>query len=415
MNNRQFNGRRLKEALQFRGSKITELASKTDISKQSLSNYANELNVPPYENVIKIASALEFPPDYFMTEDFCTTYTDNIYFRSQATATKMAQRAQTVKMEYVAKMYDSLIDYVDWPKLKLPMVEFEQNDDFVYVDSEEMFNQIEELADQVRLQWELGTGPIDNFQYVLESHGIIVTSTKSVSSEIDAFSQKVRIGNGRHQGYVYIIALAIGEKPIERLRFDMAHELGHILMHPWDENNEELDKDAFKVREIQANMFASALLLPKKAFTRDITAYATEVDYYRHLKKKWHVSMQAMMYRARQLDIITGNQFSYMMRQVSKNGWRKKEPGDVPGNLNSTIFQAALDSLFEGEYLDSHELRVQFAKDGIILSDHDLTDLMGLKDGTIVPEPLETIKLEPETKVIPLNIKTIPKALGENR
>ena len=394
---------------------MTELASKTDISKQSLSNYANESNVPPYENVIKIASVLEFPPDYFMVEDLCTTATDNIYFRSQAAATKTAQRAQAVKMEYVAKMYDSLIDYVDWPELKLPAVEFEQNDDLTFTDSPEMFNQIEELAAQVRQQWQLGTGPIDNFQYVLESHGIIVTSTKFVGTEIDAFSQKVRIGKGRHQGYVYIIALAIGEKPIERLRFDMAHELGHILMHPWDESNEDLDKDAFKARENQANMFASALLLPRKAFTRDIMAYATEVDYYRHLKKKWRVSMQAMMYRARQLNIITGNQFSYMMRQVSKNGWRKKEPGDVPGYLNSTIFQAALDSLFEGEYLDSHELRVQFAKDGIILSDHDLTDLMGLKEGTIIPEPSETIKLEPESKVIPFNIKKVTKPAGGDK
>lgn len=390
---------------------MTELASKTDISKQSLSNYTNESNVPPYENVVKIASILEFPPDYFMVEDLCTTATDNIYFRSQAATTKTAQKAQAVKMEYVAKMYDSLIDFVDWPELRLPTVQFEQNDNLEYTDSPEMFNQIEEVANQVRQQWNLGTGPIDNFQYVLESHGIIVTSTKYVGSEIDAFSQKVRIGEGRKQGYVYIIALALGEKPVERLRFDMAHELGHILMHPWEESNEDLDKDAFNAREKQANMFASALLLPRKAFTRDIAAYATEVDYYRHLKKKWRVSMQAMMFRARQLGIISGNQFSYMMRQVSKNGWRKKEPGDVPGNLNSTIFQAALDSLFEGEYLDSHGLRGQFAKDGIILSDRDLTDLMGLKEGTIVPEPAETVKIEPE-KIIQFNIKKTKDAGG---
>lgn len=405
MNNRKFNGARLKEALQFRGMKMTELANMTDISKQSLSNYANESNVPPYENVLKIAKTLEFPPDYFMVEDLCTTATDNTYFRSQAAATKTAQRSQAIKMEYVAKMYDALLDYVDWPELDLPKVEFEQNDDLAAVDTPEMFEKIERLAEQVRQQWGLGTGPIDNFQFVLESHGIIVTSSKYVASEIDAFSQKVRLGKGRQQGYVYIIAIAVGEKPIERLRFDMAHELGHILMHPWEESNEDLDKDSFNAREKQANMFASALLLPRKAFTRDIMAYATEVDYYRHLKKKWRVSMQAMMYRARQLNIITGNQFSYMMRQVSKNGWRKHEPGDAPGDLNSTIFQGALDILFEDGYLDSHDLRVQFAKYGIILSDKDLTDLMGLKEGTIVPEPAETIQAEPETKVIQFNIK----------
>ncbi len=57
---------------------------------------------------------------------------------------------------------------------------------------------------------------------------------------------------------------------------------------------------------------------------------------------------------------------------------------------------------------------MQFAEDGIILSDHDLTDLMGLKEGTIVPEPSETIKLEPETKVIQFNIKKMTKATGED-
>lgn len=411
MNNRKFNGKRLKEALQFRGMKMTELADKSGIKKQSLSNYANGVNLPPYENVIKIAEILGFPTDYFMVEDLCTTATDNIYFRSQAAATKTAQRAQAIKMEYVAKMYDAILDYVELPQLDLPTVEFEQNDDLNYTNSPEMFAKIGKVAKQVRKQWNLGFGPIDNFQYVLESHGIIVTSSRNVASEIDAFSQRVRLGKGRKQRYVFIIALALGEKPIERLRFDMAHELGHILLHPWEDSNEDLDKGSFKARENQANMFASALLLPERAFTRDIVAYATEIDYYRHLKKKWRVSMQAMMYRARQLEIITGNQFSYMMRQVSKNGWRRHEPGDAPGDLNSTIFQGALDILFEGGYLDSHDLRVQFAKYGIILSDKDLSDLMGLREGTIVPEPTETIKIEPEAKVIQFNIKKA-KATG---
>ena len=411
MNNRKFNGTRLKETLQFRGMKMTELADKSGIKKQSLSNYANGVNLPPYENVIKIAEILGFPTDYFMIEDLCTTATDNIYFRSQAAATKTAQRAQAIKMEYVAKMYDAILDYVELPQLDLPTVEFEQNDDLNYTNSPEMFAKIGKVAKQVRKQWNLGFGPIDNFQYVLESHGIIVTSSRNVASEIDAFSQRVRLGKGRKQRYVFIIALALGEKPIERLRFDMAHELGHILLHPWEDSNEDLDKGSFKARENQANMFASALLLPERAFTRDIVAYATEIDYYRHLKKKWRVSMQAMMYRARQLEIITGNQFSYMMRQVSKNGWRRHEPGDAPGDLNSTIFQGALDILFEGGYLDSHDLRVQFAKYGIILSDKDLSDLMGLREGTIVPEPTETIKIEPEAKVIQFNIKKA-KATG---
>lgn len=392
---------------------MTELGDRTDIKKQSLSNYANGSNVPPYENIIKIAKALDFPPDYFITEDLCATATDNIYFRSQAAATKTARRSQAVKMEYVAKMYDVLLNYVELPPLDLPKIEFEQNDDISAVDTPEMMDQIEKVADDVRKQWDLGTGPIDNFQYVLESHGIIVTSSRLVDTGIDAFSQKIRLGTGRDQGYVFIIALALGDnKPIERLRFDMAHELGHILLHPWEDSNEDLDKDSFNAREKQANMFASALLLPARSFSRDIRPYATDISYYRHLKRKWRMSMQAMMYRARQLGIISGNQFSYMMRTVSKNGWRKHEPGDAPGELNSTIFQGAIDILFEDGYLDSHDLRVQFGKYGICLSDKDLTDLMGLREGTLTPEPDEDASAEPENKVIQFNIRKTGNAGG---
>ena len=186
---------------------------------------------------------------------------------------------------------------------------------------------------------------------------------------------------------VYIIALSIGTKPIERLRFDMAHELGHILMHTWGEDNEEISKDEFNVREKQANMFASALLLPKETFSKSISAYPTNIDYYLALKKKWKVSMQAMMYRTRQLDIISANQFQYMMRIMSKNRYRTHEPGDKPGEIGDTIFQAALDMLFEGGYLTVRELLKEFGRYGIYLSQSDLENLMYLREGTLYQEP----------------------------
>ena len=55
MIDKKFNGTRLKEALQFRGMKLSELAEKTEISKQSLSLYSNNDNMPPFTNIVKIA------------------------------------------------------------------------------------------------------------------------------------------------------------------------------------------------------------------------------------------------------------------------------------------------------------------------------------------------------------------------
>ena len=71
---------------------MSELAKETSISRQSLSLYANEGNIPPFENVQKIARNLGFPVEYFLSEDKCTTITTNTYFRSQAAAKKVAQK-----------------------------------------------------------------------------------------------------------------------------------------------------------------------------------------------------------------------------------------------------------------------------------------------------------------------------------
>ncbi len=120
MDKQIFLGERLQEALEFRVKKMTELADETGISKQSLSLYAHNNNTPPYENVVKIARALNFPYDFFMNENACTVVTGNTYFRSQATATKRNRKSQKIKLEYVAKLYGILLDYVNFPELNLP-------------------------------------------------------------------------------------------------------------------------------------------------------------------------------------------------------------------------------------------------------------------------------------------------------
>ena len=91
---------------------------------------------------------------------------------------------------------------------------------------------------------------------------------------------------------------------------------------------------------------------------------------YLWLKRKWRVSVAAMVYRSRQLEIITSNQHQYMMRQISKNGWRKQEPDDEPYFLNENIFQGALDLLFEQRILTPASFMKLLAKRGIDLFPH---------------------------------------------
>ena len=328
MENNRFRGERLKNARLLRGLTLTELAERTEISKQSLSQYENG-SIPDIQRVVTIARALDFPTEYFLQEDKCKTVTEVTYFRSLTSATKMSRTAQSLKLECVAKMFQILAQYVEFPVLNLPKVEF--------------------------------IGSDDEFDDVAQ---------KAMQEEI--------------------------EKPKGRIFFDMAHELGHILLHPWSESLDLISKEDFKSREEQANRFASAFLLPRDSFLREIQAYPTDLNYYLHLKKRWHCSMQAMIYRAHQLKAITDNQYQYMMRQVSKKGWRTNEPGDKPYYLNENIFQGAIDVLFEADYLNPGTLLRLFKKYGVTMYPQDIEELLHLRKDTlkVEPSPLRIVQLK---------------------
>ena len=141
-----------------------------------------------------------------------------------------------------------------------------------------MQEEIESIALAVREHWELALSPISDLQLTLEENGIVITGFDTVGRKIDVFRQRTLIDDGN----VFYIAVAQGEKPKGRIFFDMAHELGHILLHPWSESLDLIGKEEFKSRENQANRFASTFLLPKESFLQEIQAYPTDLNYYLH-------------------------------------------------------------------------------------------------------------------------------------
>ena len=150
MDRNGFRGERLKNARLFRGITLSELAERTGISKQSISQYENG-STPDIQRVIVMAHELEFPPEYFLQEDSCKTVTEVTYFRSLATATKMSRTSQSIKLEYVAKMFEILAQYVSFPTLNLPEVEFTGSDDeFDDAGQKAMQEEIESIALKVR-------------------------------------------------------------------------------------------------------------------------------------------------------------------------------------------------------------------------------------------------------------------------
>ena len=295
---KSFNGNRLKTARQYRGLTVEELSQKINVSKQAVSQYeTGKIEDVPFQKILLISEILNFPYRYFVQEDIPNIQTGATYFRSLMKTSKRYRLAQEIKMEHIAIIYSFLNEYVTFPQLNLPS----------------WIGEITSPADaakELRNFWGLGNKPIENVLRTVEQNGIIVTSFATDTDDIDAFSQYIDM-NGSE---VYIIALSSNKESAARINFDIAHELGHIILHEWSEDEEVLSREEFKLKEKEANEFAAAFLLPEQSFAQDVSLDPQKLDYYIQLKRRWKVSIAAMLYRSCDLGIITQGQYQYMMR-----------------------------------------------------------------------------------------------------
>lgn len=381
----RFKGQMLNSIRLYRGMTISDLADKVDITKQTVSLYENDGAAPSLEKVMLLAAALNVPRSFFYS-DFTAPVSKTTYFRSLVSCSKKERTACVKTIEYVSALYDFLSQYIEFPQLNIP------ND---YVILQKGDRDIENVADEIRKYWGLGKGPINNLLYHAEVNGIIVTSLELDSDRVDAFSQLVYSKGQKH----YIIALGKNKGSAFRRQFDIAHELGHILLHEWSSDIEELPKDEFRQREDEANEFASILLLPKDEFLMDIHN-PTDLGSYIDLKRKWKVSAAAMIRRAYHLGAMSANQYQYLMKVMSSKGWRTKEPYDDVYSLSKpALLSDAVNLLLQDPDFTASDILQGLEQFGFPLFSDDIEKLLVLDEGTLNPtkdqaEPSRIIKLK---------------------
>ena len=335
-----FNGERLKKARVYRGLTVAELAEKSACLRQTISMYESGKTKPiDNETVIRLSKALNFPVKFF-TEDDIPVEMGSIYFRALLTTNKKYRSEQIQKMEFISHIYSFLREYIEFPVLNLP-------------DCSGCAP--EEAAMRVREAWKLGKGPIDNLVRVVEQHGILVTSFETTTDDIDAFSQRVSIGDKN----VFIIGYSNNKMSAARIHFDIAHELGHICLHEWTEDVEALERTEFKERENEANRFAAAFLLPEETFGADAKRCPLRIPYYIELKRRWKVSIQAMCRRAWSLGVVSMDEYQMTIRTLQRRGLRKAEPLDdvlltaAPALLRTAVIMLLTEEVFTPrEFMD---------------------------------------------------------------
>lgn len=371
--NIEFNGERLKNARLYRGKTITELAEETEISKQAISQFENGKATPSIETLLKIMNVLKFPREYFRQID--EDITVNTFFRALLTTSKKEQLIQVTRTKTLAKIYEFLEEYIDFPKFKTPLIDIENID-------------MEQVTLELRDCWGLGINPITNIVNVMEKNGVVVSSFKTNEGKIDAFTQIHKVHNLERP----FVVVGDDKESAVRRQFSMAHELGHIILHNNSIEVDELSREEYKMMEEEANNFAAAFLLPKESFLEDVMQYPNKLEFYVELKKKWKVSISAMIIRAFKLNAITHNQYQYLMKQLSKKEWRVKEPlDDLIVTPKPILLKRAIDMLITNDIMNETEIVNELSNYGMALNADDIEMLLSLDKGTLRKKENNTI------------------------
>lgn len=374
---KSFNGQRLRQARQYNGLSINDLADILGVTKQAISQYETQNVTPEFEKMRIITEKLNFPSSYFFQEDIYEINAKTTYFRALLSANRNARLQQQIKLKHLAIIYQVLNKYLEFPALNIPKFEYTNNLDF------------EQIALDLRNYWEIGENPIENISHLFEKNGIIVASYPVNQNNIDAYSQKIKVEDNDR----YIVVLSNDKNSAARSNFDAAHELGHILLHDWNIDLEELSREDFKQQEREANYFAAAFLLPKNAFLRDVSLYPKDLKYYTELKKKWKVSISAMLIRANRLGVISDNQYQYLMKQMAINNWRRQEPLDnILIKQEPVLLNKSIEILLQNKIFNTKEFMEELTENKLSMKPEEVEILLNLHKGTLfVDEEKESI------------------------
>ena len=304
--------KRLKSARLMRGLSMDGLCERMNnaVSKQSISKYETGKMMPDSTTLIALSQALGVNVDFFFRP--FTVSLDGIEFRK-----KSRLRVSSLKA-IKEKVLDEIERYLEIENLL-------EIDNLFNVDySDKIVNNPEEareIAVRLREDWKLGEDAICNITFLLEENGIKVIQIET-EEEFDGLSGFVN--------EVHPVIIVNKNASAERQRFTALHELGHLLLNF---NSDMLDND----KERLCSIFANEMLLPASQFIEMVGSSRKDISLQEliPLQMQYGLSIDAMMYKAKELGIITEqrhkgycikkNRSSNFRKQVEENRYPQEE------------------------------------------------------------------------------------------
>jgi len=312
-------GERIKSARIMAHKSLRDLAEVADVSAMAISKYERDMDVPSSSVLIRLARALNVKIEYFFRPTTVTLSLPN--FRRKASLPVGQEASILEKVQEWLERYLDIEELLDMTvQCNLPSRQ-----------TVTTFDEIEGIACSLRDCWHLGLDPIENLMEVCEDNGIKV----GLIDAHDAFNALTLWANN-----TIPIIVVQRDMPGDRQRFCLAHELGHLVLQP-----EHLDE------EKAAHRFAGAFLVPKSTVKRELGQRHHAINRYElHLlKHKYGLSMQAWIYRAKDVGVLPETVAIQMFKQFRQRGWYREEPGDaLPPEEPQRFQRLVIHALCEG-------------------------------------------------------------------
>lgn len=302
----------LKLVRYFYRMSLQDVADQLGISRQYLHKFETGQSIPDNEMLLNIADIYNVKADFF-SQDKATVQEDQVHFRKLQRSKEIDKQSLISTAEYVDRLLTKVEKRLNG-KVTLPAFDLPKLDGF---DIDKPLD-IERIAEHCRKEWDLGLGPISNMTRLCENLGIVVISydQHGENSDIDALSVTLKRP---------IIVRSSSKQSACRLRFDLAHELAHLLFH-------DGIITGCRKTESQANHFAGAFLLPRaimiKYFPSIFSNGRFRWDNMSEFKKQFKVSKAATLYRAKQLSLLTESQYRTGIIYLKNKGESKQESED---------------------------------------------------------------------------------------
>ncbi|WP_206456330.1 helix-turn-helix domain-containing protein [Aurantimonas marina] len=309
-------------ARHLRGLTQQAAAERLGVAQAVFSRIENDFIEPDEELQSGVSRAFDLPRDFF-------SITDTVYGPPVSVHTMLRGKKSEVTRRDVDMITAELNIRLFHLRTFLQNVNYEPDNELPMLDVEH-YGSVERIATIVRTFWKVQEGPIRNLTRLMERAGVVVGESDFQGASVSGVTFAAP---GRPP-----IVLLNRDHPADRLRFTLAHELGHLVMHrfPTPEMEDE------------ANRFASAFLLPPDEMREVFRGRRITLELLAALKKEWRVSMQSILMCAQSVGAVTPNQSRYLWQQISARGWRTREPVSLDFEADRpTVFPTILRSHVE--------------------------------------------------------------------